>query len=1021
MHPSQEFVYTRTYARWDEEKKRRETWPETVSRVVSFLKEERGEQVPPKVFRKIEEGMLSFAVLPSMRLVHTAGEAARRDNTCIFNCTFSRLNSIESFAECCYILMCGAGYGFSVYAEDICNLPTVQPPTGDGQGTIRIDDSREGWADSVKQLLGALYQGRDIDFDYGGLRPRGAPLKTMGGRSSGPGPLIRLHEFIRDTFSQARGRQLSSLEVHDIANHIADIVVVGGVRRSSQISLSDLEDDDLRWAKEGENVPVQRFMSNNSARYTHRPAAVDFLREWAALAGSGTGERGIFNLSAAIAHSPERRDATKIAGCNPCGEILLRSREMCNLSEVVIRDDDDLDTLLEKVETATWIGCIQSTFTNFPYLSPEWKKNCEEERLLGVSLTGQMDNPKILTAEALAALKKRALRVAKRATDKLGINFPAAITCVKPSGCRPADALVTCREGIFTLEELIVDFNSLDSVWSEVSGRTTYGAGAISKTFINGDAEIFRVSLSFGMSVESTANHRWYVQDVGWKETKHLTRGDQLVLDTNIYTATKESSLSTLNPLAFRMRNDSHTIRQPEAMNPDIAWFLGYLWGDGAMSPGKYRIRFTDQRKANLEKAQHILKTQFDLDAKIHTRKDVVACSLDVGSKMFWHWLIRNGVWKYFENDIDIIPRIIRTASQESLLAFFSGLFDADGCYSLSSNNRGTGTLTTASRRFANHIQQVAWTVGLCFGVSHNKNGDNFQSQKSIYPMSILGNSSSHALKLFKKHSNKITGSLRAEDPKKRYRAGVVKGVEPIGTHPTFDVETEKRWFYAGAIKSHNTVSQLVDSASGVHARYAPYYLRRYRINADDPLCLMLRDQNVTLSPENGQTKEDWDKARKLFKTGQSYVQTCNIFRPNERWTESKVTTWVVAFPMAAPKGSTTRNSVSALDQLEHYKKLQENWCEHNASCTVYVKPDEWFSVGEWVYRNWDIVNGISFLPYDAGVYKQPPYEEITKVEYEKALKAFPKINYTELSQFELEDTTTSSKELACSGDKCEI
>ena len=620
--PASEFVYTRTYSRWIEEKNRREYWHETVDRYVNFIQEERGSLIPPKVLRKIKEKILNLEVMPSMRALWSAGSAAKYDNTCLYNCSFSVVDSIEAFSESLYVLMCGVGYGFSVELEHISKLPKVPAIDPNFKQTYIVEDSKIGWANSVKVLMQSLYNGKDIDINYNLLRSKGARLLTMGGRSSGPGPLVSLHSFIRETFYKAQGRQLTSLECHDIQNQIADSVVVGGVRRSSEISLSDLNDEEMRAAKTWP-FPLRRSMANNSAVYKVKPSAVEFLKEWSSLASSGTGERGIFNLESAKQTVPTRRNDSLIQGTNPCGEILLRSRQFCNLSEVVIKVDDDLDSLLEKVETATWIGAIQSTFTYFPYLSKKWKDNCEEERLLGVSLTGQMDNPELLTADALKALKSRAIKVAKHAAQKLNINVPTAITCVKPSG----------------------------------------------------------------------------------------------------------------------------------------------------------------------------------------------------------------------------------------------------------------------------------------------------------------------------------------------------------------------------------TVSQLVNSSSGLHPRFATHYIRRYRISATDPLHKMLFEQEMKLSPENGQ----------------------------ENLKKEDVATWVVSFPIQAPKTSLTKDEVSALDQLEWYKRLQINWCEHNASATVYVKDHEWFEVGNWVYKNWNIINGISFLPYDGGKYNQAPYEEISKDTYKKLLDNLPTLDYTQLSKYELEDTTEGAKSLACSGDRCEI
>lgn len=757
LNQASEFVYTRTYSRWIDSLNRRETWEETVDRYIAFIIKHRGENIPPKVIKKIKRYLMEFEVMPSMRAMWAAGGAAEADNVTIFNCSFSKIQSITDFAESLYILMCGTGFGFSVSRTDVQNLPIVPQMTSLSLGTHTVEDSRSGWANSLKALIQALYDGKDLEMDYSLCRQKGARLKTMGGRSSGPAPLIGLHNFCRELFSKAQGRKLLDIEAHDLECKIAEIVVVGGVRRSSEISLSDLDSESMMRAKVFP-FPPHRYMANNSAIYHKKPTAVEFLKEWSSLAASGSGERGIFNLEAAKKSAPSRRDASKIAGTNPCkplksliltdkgyitfaqalqqeeltvldfdgnkhkatkpfltkksaivsrvtlsdgsflygtpdhrhktedgtwikiedmeigtrllrvkndhndmyeidgevvgieathsiedvyditvfsedhyfidngvithncGEIMLRDKEFCNLSEVVIRSHDDVDTLLEKVETATWIGAIQSTFTYFPYLSEEWKNNCEEERLLGVSLTGQMDNPEILTPEVLRALKRKALKVAAHAAKKLGINMPAAVTCVKPSG----------------------------------------------------------------------------------------------------------------------------------------------------------------------------------------------------------------------------------------------------------------------------------------------------------------------------------------------------------------------------------TVSQLVDSSSGIHTRYSPYYIRRYRISSSDPLFKMLKDQGVPCCPEVGQTAETAD-------------------------------TWVLAFPVKSPDNAITRNDLTALQQLEHYKKIQANWCEHNASATIYVKDAEWFEVGNWVYQNWDYINGVSFLPHDGGMYELAPYEEIDKAKYEELLSGFPKIDYSKLTQYELEDNTEGAKSLACVSGICEI
>lgn len=615
-----EFVYYRTYARWIDALGRRETWEETVDRVVDFLKQERGDKVPAKVFKKIKQGMLDFDIMPSMRLVWAAGDAAKQDNTTLYNCSFIPVDSIDAFAECLHILCCGTGVGFSVEQKHVDKLPVIKATDMTSMPNFfEIKDSREGWADSVKVLLSSLFEGKDVTFDYSKIRPKGSRLKTMGGRASGPEPLILLHGFMREVLNKAQGRKLTALECHDLMNKTAEIVVVGGVRRSSQISLSDLNNEEMRHAKEWP-FPLHRAMANNSAVYYEKPTAVEFLKEWAALAASGTGERGISNLGSARKMAPSRRNGDLIDGFNPCHEIALRSLEFCNLSSVIVRPSDDLDDLMEKVETATWIGVIQSTFTHFPYLRKEWAANCEEERLLGVSLSGQMDNVALLTPDALKGLKSKAIKVAQKAAKALDINVPVSITCVKPEG----------------------------------------------------------------------------------------------------------------------------------------------------------------------------------------------------------------------------------------------------------------------------------------------------------------------------------------------------------------------------------TSSQVVYSGSGLHPWYSEYFIRRYRIASHDPLRAMLKDQGIEMKPENGQTAEN-------------------------------ANTWVLSFPMKAPEGAVTKDQMTALDQLEWYKRIQTNWVEHNASATIYVQDHEWIQVGNWVYQNWDMVNGLSFLPADGGKYQQAPLEAISKEKYEEMVKVFPVIDYTKLGQYELEDSTDGAKTYACVGGSCEI
>ena len=627
----QEFIHLSRYSRWLPKEERRETWGETVSRYFDFfeqhLKETNKFKLEKKVREELENEVLKLGVMPSMRCLMTAGEALKRENIAGYNCSYIAVDRPQAFDEILYVLMNGTGVGFSVERQFVGNLPTVAEEFYQSDTTIVVQDSKLGWAKAFKELVAMLYHGQVPKWDLSKVRPAGAPLKTFGGRASGPEPLQRLFEFTKEIFQNAHGRKLSSIECHDIVCKTAEIVVVGGVRRSALISLSNLSDDRMRVAKSGQwwNDNGQRALANNSACYTEKPDVGIFMDEWKALYDSKSGERGIFNRESAkkIAEKNERRDVGHDFGTNPCSEIILRSREFCNLSEVVVRPDDTEDSLLRKVRLATILGTIQSTLVNFKYVSKEWKKNCEEERLLGVSLTGIMDNKwtagKINGLEVLLEnLKKMAVETNKEWADKIGIKQAAAITCVKPSG----------------------------------------------------------------------------------------------------------------------------------------------------------------------------------------------------------------------------------------------------------------------------------------------------------------------------------------------------------------------------------TVSQLVDSASGIHARHNPHYIRTVRGDKKDPLTKMMVDM--------GFPAED------------------DVMKPHD--------TTVFSFPIKCSPDAVFRQDMTAIEQLELWKTYQVHWCEHKPSVTISVKEEEWIEVGAWVYKNFDLMSGVSFLPYSEHTYKQAPYQDCTLIEYSELVKKMPtEVNWSKLSDYEKTDMTIGSQELACSAGSCEI
>jgi ribonucleoside-diphosphate reductase alpha chain len=456
MDQYQEYIAASRYARFVDEKKRRENWGETVDRYVDYIfNRTPAISEDTKLKTELRNAIYNLELMPSMRAVMTAGKSADRDNTCVYNCSYLPVDDPKSFDEAMFILLCGTGVGFSVEQKYIVQLPEVPEKLFESEHTIAVHDSKEGWAKSLRLLLANLWAGEIPKWDVSNVRPAGARLKTFGGRASGPEPLIDLFKFTVATFKHAQGRRLNSLECHDLMCKIGEVVVVGGVRRSAMISLSDLDDERIRHAKAGPwwDTAPHRALANNSAVYNETPTVGKFMEEWLSLYNSHSGERGIFNREAAkkTVEKYGHRDPNYEFGTNPCSEIILRPYQFCNLSECVVRHDDTKETLLRKVRLASILGTIQSTFTKFPYLRKVWQRNTEEERLLGVSLTGIYDNPLLTTQgeklnDLLTELREAARTANKEFATLLGIPESAAITCVKPSGT--VSQLVDSASGI---------------------------------------------------------------------------------------------------------------------------------------------------------------------------------------------------------------------------------------------------------------------------------------------------------------------------------------------------------------------------------------------------------------------------------------------------------------------------------------------------------------------------------------------------------------------------------------------
>ncbi len=445
--PYKNFIHISRYARWIEDKNRRETWTETVERYINFMKDHLilnyGYSPNAKIFDEVKDSILNHRIMPSMRALMTAGPALERDHIAAYNCSFIAVDSLRAFDEAMYVLMNGTGVGFSVESKYLEELPVIAESFNQTGTTIVVEDSKLGWAKALKELIALLSQGQIPQWDMSKVRPSGARLKTFGGRASGPGPLGALFTFTVDTFKNAAGRRLKPIEAHDLMCKVGEVVVVGGVRRSALISLSNLDDFEMAKAKSGSwwETQPQRSLANNSAVYNAKPNTAQFLREWRNLYESKSGERGIYNIDSVRKHveSFGRRDSSLVSGTNPCGEIILRSNEFCNLTEVVISAEDTREELMEKIRLATILGTWQSTLTNFKYIRKVWKDNCEEERLLGVSLTGIYGNKITSTAgkaleQLLTDLRLESVKVNDVEAKKLNINPSVSITCVKPSG-----------------------------------------------------------------------------------------------------------------------------------------------------------------------------------------------------------------------------------------------------------------------------------------------------------------------------------------------------------------------------------------------------------------------------------------------------------------------------------------------------------------------------------------------------------------------------------------------------------
>jgi ribonucleotide reductase, class II len=981
-----EFIFFRTYSRFNYEENRRETWIEAVDRYMAYMTKVLGDKLTVEEYREVRGAILRQEVMPSMRLAWSAGDAAEADHATAYNCSFTTVTSLQDFAEILYLLMCGCGVGFSVERQNIEQLPIVA--FQDSERTkdyIAVLDSKDGWADALKYCMDIWYSGGDIEIDYSFLRPAGARLRTMGGRSAGPEPLIELMNFTRTKILARQGRRLTSLDVHDIVCKIGDIVVSGGVRRSSLISLSDLDDIEMRNAKQGhfflENG--HRRLANNSVAYQVKPSQTEFMEEWIALAKSGSGERGIFNRANLAQQIPSRRlrtieDALFVVGTNPC------------------------------VSIYTWV------------LTSEGPRKVID--LIGRPFTAVVDGEQYVCPSGFF---KSGTQMLYKIKTNLGFELEATSNhkvLVVSYRTRKTQRNEWCEVGQLEPGDKIILNNHFDYSWK---GNGTHLEGWLLGNLL-GDGNIER---------DGFANLDY------WGETSTvMAQSAESVLEMSGRSGrtTKTAygyrihsrSLGELAECYGMQNNDKHVTDEIEKASSYFyeGFLAGWFDADGSVQGNLEKgvsIRLSSSNIDHLIRAQRMLARLGIVSKVYENRRDAGYHEMpntDRELEEYWceanHELIISK-----DNIITFEMRIgfsdpFKSARLKTLIDSYRRGFNREPFYAevLSVSEYGVNDVYDCQVDTINAFDANGLYVHNCGEIFLKpkqfcnlteviaRSDDTLKTLKQkIRIASILGTYQSmltnfpYLSKEWKENCEQerllgvsVTGQWDSatwrEVDTQRWSKGVavdtnIEYAERFGINPSTAVT---------CVKPSGTVSQLVNASSGMHTRHSPYFIRRVRISATDPLFQMMRDQKWPHDPE----------------VGQSY---------------DEATTFVLHFPIKAPEGSKYRNDLSALEQLEYWKQVKNNFTEHNPSCTIYVGEDEWLDVGHWVYKNWEIIGGLSFLPRDVGVYRLAPYQEITKEQYEKMVDELPEVDFSRIVAYEREDNTTGAKTYACVGDQCEI
>lgn len=997
------FVYLRTYSRFLPEEKRRENWWETVARAVDyncslskFTTRAEAEELFDNIFH--------FRQFLSGRTMFVGGtEVTKSSGLANFNCAGVKLDDYEKFAELFLLLMLGTGVGIRVLPEDVKLLPKIRQDvevvhnqfeavpkvlrkehttthfTGD-TARIVIGDSRFGWAKALDTFFEILTHKNYSDivriiFIYDNIRPKGERLKTFGGYASGFEPLHRMFVKI-DKIIKLRTNRLAPVQLMDIATIIAENVTSGGVRRSSLITAFDKNDDELYSAKSNIYTQVDdkwvinkdlahRAMSNNSIHFLEEPTFEEIkqiLNE-----GRRSGEPGwqfVYNAK------KRRKDFVLT---NPCSEILLDDRGNCNLTTINVADKmfitSDNKINYPKLIRAQKLSARASYRMTFVDLElHKWDIIHKRDRLTGASLTGVQDlfnqvgiiHDEKQQREFFRTLKKAAWDAINEIAAEHGTEPSLLVTTIKPEGCTTLDHVRTTDSGILLLDEINPEIDEVDG-FVTMSDLLTIRNNKVSKTYKNDRKDGIKITLKNGRELKVTPGHPMSVEG-NWVPSRDLKIGQILDYKLNTY----ENKINQpLVDSSYAVKTNAEKFKTPKEINEDLAWLLGAYFANGSFTTN-HRIKFHCGYFEVHEKVQRIWKEQFGVETDIIKLNDRKSFVQDFASADIRIWFIENGLEK--TPGFDRIPLPVRRSSKETVLAFITGYADNDGCFAAK-----TFSIDSANGAFIRHLQEVGEAVGLSFGYSINsKRGEGAFSQNPMYKVN-LSRAFSCADSIEYINNNSVKAGLKGKIEKGIIRSAnpyTIKSLESIEDIQTYDIEVEnEHWYYQGGLKSHNTLSQLPTVSSGIHASHSPFFIRRVRITASDPLIKVAEELGWKIQPENGQTME-----------------TAN--------------TLVLEFPVKAPKGRTKYN-FGAIEQLEFYRITMEEYVDHNTSITVHVREHEWDDVAKWIDENKDWIVAISFLSLDDNFYQLAPYEEIDEETYNKMVAEMKDFNPSLLTKYE--------------------